>query len=232
MLGIGIIDDREEQREEISETFNLAFSTQIPLGRRPKNWELFPSVPLPNLRDYPFWIAENDIAALVIDQRLREVPTPQYSVNYDGHDVVKYLRPRMRNLPIVVVTGYQDDVLKHISDDVTVIVGKDELGSRGRDLTKEIIEKAEIYKNDYTTKLARIDELAQQVALGKATSENIKELRVLQIELQLPFVDIKNENDQWLSRLEATVNKLEASEKDARSFIEKIKKNTNETSGD
>lgn len=232
MLGIGIIDDREEQREEISETFELAFSKDTSSRKTLKNWELFPSVPLPNLRDYPFWIAENKIAALVVDQRLREVPPPQYRIDYDGHDVVKYLRPRMRTLPIIVVTGYQDDVLEGIRDDVTVIVGKDELGQRGEDLTKEILEKAKIYKNDHTTKLARIDELAQQVALGNASTEDIKELRGLQTELQLPFVDIKNENDQWLSRFEAAIKNLEASEKEAKLFIEKVRKSTGETSGD
>jgi CheY-like chemotaxis protein len=169
MLGIGIVDDRQDQREEISETFELALSRGMSGGMQ-GNYELFPSVPLPNLRDYPFWIIENKITALIIDQRLKEVPTPQYRVDYDGHEVVKYLRPRMRNLPIVIVTGYQDDVLEDIRDEVTEIIGKDELGRRGNDLTKEILEKAEIYKNDYTTKLARIDELAQRVALGKATS--------------------------------------------------------------
>jgi hypothetical protein len=232
MLGIGIIDDREEQREEISETFDLAFAKEGSSKKTQKNWELFPSVPLPNLRDYPFWITENKISALIVDQRLKEVPPADYHINYDGHDVVKYLRPRMRNLPIVVVTGYQDDVLKDIRDEVTVIVGKDELGRRGNELTKEILEKAEIYKKDYTKKLARIDELAQQVALGKASSENIEELRGLQTDLQLPFVDIKNENDQWLGRFETAIKKLEASEQEARAFIEKTKKTTDETSGD
>ncbi len=227
MSGIGIVDDRAEQRDEISEAFELALSK----GKSPKSiqksWKLVPSAPLPNLRDYPFWIIENKIVALVIDQRLRE----GYRIDYDGHDVVKYLRPRMRNLPIIVVTGYQDEVLRNIHDDVTVIIGKDELGRRSDELTKEILKKAEVYKKDYTTKLARVDELARQVALGRATDKSIIELRGLQTELQLPFIDIKNENDQWLSRFEEGLNKLEALEKDAKSFIEKIQKTTDETSG-
>ncbi len=230
MLGIGIVDDREEQREEISEAFELARPKDISTEKIEKNWELFLSVPLPNLRDYPFWITEHKISALIVDQRLREVPTPKYHIDYDGHQVVKYLRPRMPNLPIVVVTGYQDDVLEDIRDEVTFIVGKDELGRRGNDLTKEILEKAEVYKKDYIFKLAKIDELAQKVALGKATAENIKELRGLQMELALPFVEKKIETDQWLIRFEETVNKLEALEKDAKLFIEKVEKSNNESS--
>lgn len=226
MLGIGIIDDREEQREEISEAFELALPKDVSPEKIKRSWELFSSDPLPNRRDYPFWIAENKIVALIIDERLRE----KCHVDYDGHDVVRYLRPRMRNLPIFVVTGYQDEVLKTIRDDVTEIIGKDEWGRRGNDLTKEILKKAEVYKKDNTRKLAKINELAQKVALGKATVENINELEELQMELALPFVEKKIETDRWLSRFEETVNKLEALEKDAKSFIEKIEKNSGETS--
>jgi hypothetical protein len=52
------------------------------------------------------------------------------------------------------------------------------------------------------------------------------------LEKRLPFIDIKNENAQWLSRFEEAVNKLEALEKDAKSFIEGIQKTNGETSGD
>src|SRR5687768_16576898 len=103
MPTIGIIDDRADHRETVRRTIELRL-------RRFQGWAAVDSEPLAAVTDYPSWIAENDVAVLVLDERLTESRRVRdVTVNYNGHHVVQFLRTTYRDLPIYVVTAYPDD---------------------------------------------------------------------------------------------------------------------------
>lgn len=227
MLNIGIIDDKEEERSDIAEVFETAFAKHNAAlsKRKQQKFETVSSPPLPLVNDYPAWIYENKLSALIIDEKLREMPPDGYHIDYDGHDVIDYVKTRMLTLPVIVVTNVPDDQdLDKRFAKVDDIIPKAVWGEKGEKIAERLINRAENYKGIYIQKLAVVDKLSQKVALGTASEEDIEHLRGLQTEFSLPFIDGKLEIDSWLSDMENTLREFSELEEKAKSFIEKHEK--------
>ncbi len=111
MPTIGIVDDDAKARESDVRSINTHL--------RSKGWKAIGTHPLPHLKEYPSWIAENEIAALLIDQKLggKSSGTAGH-VNYEGDDVVKSVRQRNKTLPMYFLTNYSGDrsVTRRVTD--------------------------------------------------------------------------------------------------------------------
>ena len=103
MPAIGVVDDRSTQRRQLVRGIDT--SDVLPEG-----WRSLGINPLNTITEYPNWINENDVAALVLDERLQEQQADvEVHVNYDGHDVVDYLRKTIPDFPIFIVTAAPND---------------------------------------------------------------------------------------------------------------------------
>lgn len=103
MTMIGVIDDRDVDRQMIVDG--------IGLGNKEGGWGIINTVPLPALDEYPAWISQNKICALVLDELLDEKVNNGKAVDYQGHDLVDFVRERFRTLPIFVVTAHSSDLV-------------------------------------------------------------------------------------------------------------------------
>ena len=97
---IGIVDDRDDVRTIMLDTVELALSD---------GWEAIAIPPLSSLDSYPSWISQEEIVVLLIDERLNEVANVNGAVDYEGHDLVDYMRQHMPEFPIFVVTSYKEN---------------------------------------------------------------------------------------------------------------------------
>ena len=117
MPTIGIIDDREDVRK----TLRMGMKTVLE-----SDWNTVDSSPLPQLNDYLSWIGTNKIVSLIVDEKLNEIALDlSGAVDYYGHDLVDFLRSRLKTFPIFVVTSYPDEQsLKDRFKDVEAIIDR------------------------------------------------------------------------------------------------------------
>lgn len=204
MFGIGIVDDEKERLESFVEDFkDVKDKNEIEVDG--DDWETFPIVPFANLEDYPNWILENGITALVIDEKLRNT-----GATYDGHDLLDFLKPKFSWMPVYVVTGYaSEDSLKERFEKATDIIEKNEWSRNRLPLAGRVVVSARDHSNLYETKHIALDELAEKVAKGEASPEEQRRLNALRDEIQLPFVEESEERDKWLGHFESSVAKLQ-----------------------
>src|SRR5258708_32416874 len=100
MAAIAVIDARLDHRVTVQRHVTANLTTP--------GWECLAPSPLANLGDYPAWLWEHDVAVLILDERLREVGGPA-GIDYEGHELVEYLRQRLPTFPMFVVTSFEND---------------------------------------------------------------------------------------------------------------------------
>ncbi len=119
MTAIAVIDDRDNIRKMIVD--------EILLGNQESGWQIIDSVPLPSLEEYPSWIGQNKICAMVIDELLDEKIINGEAVNYWGHDLVDFIRERFKTMPIFIISAHSDDdSLQERFKDVEEIIERDD----------------------------------------------------------------------------------------------------------
>jgi hypothetical protein len=88
-------DDELERRSCVDVLLELFADTGI---------HIEPHAPFPTLADYSALIANNEAAALILDERLNTAG----GVNYTGAELAAHLRAIGGNLPIFILTNYPD----------------------------------------------------------------------------------------------------------------------------
>ena len=106
MPNLGLIDDRVDSRQA------FMLKIKLPLKKTYSEWDIIDTSPFKNLEDYDSWIIENEISAIIIDEKLDEghIDSEIGHSEYLGHQVVQYLRSRFKELPIYCVTSYDRTV--------------------------------------------------------------------------------------------------------------------------
>jgi len=205
MPTIGIIDDREDQRESIQTIFNLC----APDDNR---WSFLAIEPLESIEDYPSWIVDNDVAGIVLDERLHEeVTSSGQHVDYNGHELAEHIRQGMETFPIFVVTSFQDQDLFDRQNIVENIIERTEFSGKNRQTHVDRILRAGIRFSEYFAKeLSIISELANKVATGKANDKDKEELRVKQTSIKLAFpVSELTDRDDWINTLNSEIEEFD-----------------------
>ncbi len=103
MPGICIIDDRVDIRGTLENKIRFV------LKKKQLDWTIISQDPFLDKSEYLNFINETDIGVLILDERLHESGTGQQSVNYNGSDLVIFLRQYLKNFPIYSITSYHED---------------------------------------------------------------------------------------------------------------------------
>ncbi len=217
MPTVGIIDDRRKLRH----TLAVNLSTQLPT-----DWQYIESDPLPDLSDYPGWIGENEIVALITDEKLHEQAADSKShVSYNGHDLVDFLRKRYATLPIFVVTSYDDDeaLLKRFKD-VDGIINRRGFNRSPEEFVPRITRASQQYFETMQKQLTELSVVASKIATGKTTKKDKDKAKALQTNLQTPFADQLTDRSEWLSKLEAELTELDRLKEEIEDYLKKKKK--------
>lgn len=219
MPTIGIIDDRSDQRKTLK---NFIF---LKITEISDKWDIIDEPPLQNLQDYPSWLLENEISILILDERLRETSNSSTRINYDGHEVVDYIRSTLHTLPIYVVTAYPyDSEIVQRFPDVEEIISREELTDSQKNYMPRLLRAGQKYLEVFQKELATLSVKAEKIAKGNATQKDIDELRSIQskINTSLPLDSMQTQND-WLKSFEEGMEQLEIIYNKAEKLLKKKK---------
>ncbi|MBV6400192.1 MAG: hypothetical protein CNIPEHKO_00475 [Anaerolineales bacterium] len=204
MTSIGVIDDRNEERQIIV--------GGIRFGKNDDAWNIVDSKPLTSLEEYPAWIGQNKICVLVIDELLDEKINGGVAVEYKGHNLVDYIRQRLPTLPIFVITSYSNDpsLLERFKD-VEGIVERQDFSSNYKDYVPRIIRAAQQYLNVFQEELNELASFAQRIATGEPLSyEEQTRAQAIQTKLDIAYsINAITDISNWLDEATTLVSKIQ-----------------------
>jgi hypothetical protein len=203
---VGVIDDRLESRT------TLARMLEMNLSKVSEDLTTIDSQPLRELHDYPSWIAENDVVAIVLDERLQEqAEDAEGHVNYDGHQLVDFLRDHALDLPLYVVTAFSGDVeLNQRLGQVEGIIDRTAFNGNPLAFAQRIARSGLRFFEENQRRFAEMAEAAASVAMGRASEEEVEKLRALQEALRIPLAaDELSEQSRWINDISEQLRKLQ-----------------------
>lgn len=188
----------------------------------PKGWSAIGTAPLQRLTDYPSWIAENDVAVLIVDEELgSRSASPTGHVKYKGHDLVQSLRARNKTLPIYFLTNYANQKL--VKDQIPAVEGVFDKKSFRRDradYVKRLIRRGKDYFNSVKDQLADLHALSLKIAKGQATAKEKTDAKAIQASLELPLLtETFNTRSEWLAEYEQKVKEFEKLKKEVQKYL-------------
>ena len=213
MPTIAIVDDETRYRNTDVEALKLNL---------PKGWTAIGISPLERLSDYPSWIAENDVAVLLVDEELgSQSSSPTGHVRYKGHNLVKSLRARNKTLPIYFLTNYGSQA--PVKDQIPAVEGvfdKKVFRRRRADFIKRLTRRGKDYFTSVKDQLAELNDLSLKIAKGEATAKERKDAKAIQTNLELPLLtESFNDRSEWLEQYEQKVDQFEKLKKEVEQYL-------------
>jgi len=211
-LTIGIIDDRDDQRETLKTNLELSI---------PKNWEVIDTQPLQSVRDYPCWITENDVALILLDERLNEQGRKGRYASYKGHELVDFIRKSFPTFPIFVITAYpKDPDLIERFKDVEEIIDRTEFYKKKDGYVPRFLRAAQKFVEAHHAELEKLSELAEKIAKGNASKNELSDMKAIQGKFGLIFVpEIVEERESWISKFNEKISGLEKLETEIEKYL-------------
>lgn len=218
MKTIGIIDDKDSARK--------SFARQIKnvLERLYPDWEVIDRKPFMKKDDYPQWIIENEISVLILDQQLDgEAIENGKSVDYNGHNLVKELRFRFKDLPVYSITSYA------LSEELTANLSYFNLILSMRDFDEDtdnyinlFVKSGISFYNEFKKELSRLGELSRKIADGKYLREDLLEIQALQTRLIIPhFSDELLDREKNIEKLEELISDIKVHQENLIQYLNK-----------
>jgi hypothetical protein len=220
MPALAVIDDREDMRETLAR--NIA--TDLP-----KPWSVIQSDPLPTMSDYSSWIAENEVAALILDERLQEqIAGRKTHVDYSGHELARHLRKHWPSLPIFMVTTHRgDSALQDPKNEVAFeeIFNRDDFYNRSNIYTQRIVRAAQRFLDTYQKELTALGACASKIASGRGSRQDKERLLAIQTKINSAFPSLTALTDSAcpLKELENAVQRLEQITAKAKKLTKKAR---------
>lgn len=216
-MTLGIIDDRNQTRR------SFARKLYLEVKELDSKWEVLDIEPFIEKEDYVQWILENNISALIIDERLYEEETDcGNNISYSGHQLVEFLRIRFKDLPLYIITNVAISAdVKKIYNQFNLILGKREFDEKLKDYLNLIIMSGNKFFNNNQMELERLSYLSEKIIDGKASNEEISEAKALQLRLVIPHTTESNvKREDWLKELGELVTNLDGLSSDIKQFLE------------
>ena len=182
-LKILIVDDRANVRERLRELIELSLNQDADI-------EVDDIFPLDAIGDYASYILENDVAALLLDERLNESQNPLTGTHiaYLGHEVVDSLRSSLPDFPIYVVTTFRTDSdLVAKESDFEDVVERSEFLKDIEKYTSRIQRAASRFWDSMRQQLNTLEALTTKAAHGNLNEAERRQLVAVREALALPF---------------------------------------------
>lgn len=219
MSTILVIDDRAKERDKVV----ALVSHSLP---EDSTWTARGIEPLVAIDEYGSLITEEDIAVLVLDEKLQEQPAESTgaAVNYNGHELVSFLRPRFPDLPIFVVTAHEaEEDVQSAAPDVEGIINRMEFNRDPRVHTARMIRSGHRFSQALQGDLNYLSEISEKLALGTAADEEVQKMTSIREKLALPFPttdltqakDLVPQAEKLISEAQALLDKINSERKQA-----------------
>jgi hypothetical protein len=172
--------------------------------------------PFEKIEQYFAFITENEVCALILDERLNDQSGPTSGpVNYKGNELVSELRVRLKDFPIFMVTTYtpDDDLLAKFNQFEYIITRGEMSEDGGQKYVPIFIRSAQRYLDSNNAELSEFNDLTKRIAAGEKEPKLLDRLKALQVKLELPTVGF-NDRNAWLDEYETHIQQLEALKKE------------------
>lgn len=204
---IAIIDDNAEQGETLMKIMNNY------VKKYTDGISVVAQYPFKDIEKYMSFITENDICALILDEKLNDQQTPEgTTVEYQGHQLVSILRARLKNFPIFMVSNYiEAEELQEKESEFEYMLTRTELteSDDGKKIVPIILRAAQRYLDANTKELSEFDVLTREIASGSNDPKQMERLRALQLKLELSSVGF-DDRKAWLDQYSKHIQDLEA----------------------
>lgn len=198
MAKIVIVDDNKDQRE----TYAIRLKQFI--KELNSDIQIIDIFPFEKPSDYYGFIDAENIAATIVDEKLHNDSQPnKLPVEYNGSDLVMFIRERYKYIPFFTLTNYpEDQVLQEKINEYDYIFSKKEFTIK----QVEIIQRAcQRYLVENLKELSMYDDLTRKIASGKAEGDDIEKLKALQQKLQIPLSTFLKDREEWLNEYEKQI---------------------------
>lgn len=218
MAGICIIDDRVDIRETLERKIKFVFR------KNNIDWQVISQDPFIDKMDYLSFIHEHDIGVLILDERLHETSSGQNSVDYNGSQLVIFLRQYLKDFPIYSITSYhEDDDLENQFSEFDEIIARESFYSKAEEYIARFIRAGQRFLTAHNKQLLRLSELSELIAQGTAVETDLEELKIIQEGLNIPFSDYGYANRElWLEDYEKNLADLSGLNNEIEEFLKKI----------
>lgn len=215
MPNIGIVDDREAHRTTVAK--NVAMYLSEP-------WGELNVFPFQSMGEYLSWIQEEEIAALIVDERLHEDAKSGQSVDYNGNKLANYLRKNLPDFPIFVVTTHADDQdLQDSKADVDDIINRDKFNEEPETFVRRIVRAGQRFFEQYQSELNQLAQLSEKIAIGQATQADSNQLLALQAKIGISSDPNNNfEKSELISTLSAQLDQFNLIKEKIESLLKDV----------
>jgi len=220
MPTIGIIDDKKSQRESAQRIISNYLSENY------GEWECVDTYPFRDKVDYVNWIVENDIAVLILDEQLTGEKSSQgWNVDYDGHDLIVFIRETYPTFPVFAMTAYgakTQELVDRYNLFEDILEDKDFYSKPEQEIDR-FVRSGQRFTDTNLEELNKVSLVSKLLAEGKQVSqEDISEAKAIQERLGLPFTidSIKNRSEA-VDLLEKELNDFESIISEIESFLKK-----------
>lgn len=217
MPAIGLIDDRKDYRESVK----ILIEAELQ-----ERWTVEELSPLDRLADYLKWIDDFEIGAIILDEKFeRRSNSKSKLAQYQGHDLVDFIRSHYPTLPIFIITAYDETPeLKNKFKDVEEILSKKEFGVKSKAYVARILRSAQRFLDTFQAELEELSETATKIATGKAKKKDIARAKAIQEKILISFpLELIDSRAKWLQEMEDNLQKLEQLEQKANRIIASVK---------
>lgn len=180
MSVIAVIDDRAAMRESVAE--------RIRLGLEDLNldWDVIADEPLEAIATYPSWIADNDVAVLVLDEKLgEEIGRRGSAVAYTGHEVAAAVREQLPELPQLIITSIKNSDELEGAAELDAIVQRDEFNKHSRVYVERMVRMGARFVDRNEAELTELTELSKKVVAGTANQDDLARLSAIREKIQI-----------------------------------------------
>ncbi|MCX5795034.1 MAG: hypothetical protein NTY77_06040 [Elusimicrobia bacterium] len=202
MPTIAIVDDRPENRESLQ---NLIEPKLLP------GWDCRPLHPLENLSDYLSLLVdkEKDIVAIVLDEKLHERgSTEKKNVTYRGTDLAKFLRKRLPEFPIYLITSFQEE-LKTDEGLFEELFPRNIFTKNPGVHVKRMIRAGLRFSRNFQKELNELSAVATRIAQGNHTVTDLRRATAIREQLGIAFpAGEMADRTEWLNQLNSSIDGL------------------------
>ena len=206
MSNICIIDDNADQSGTLKKALNFF------LKKITDKATIIDQLPFDNPEDYFSFIEQNNVSALILDERLNDQPALNGKpVDYKGNQLVETLRERLKDFPIYMITAHAgDEELLAKENQFEAVINREDITTDENQASlfvSRLFRSSQRFSEANNNELLEFTTLSSKLAQGDSNPETVERLKVLQTVLELPLSGF-DDRKTWLDKYEEEITKL------------------------
>lgn len=175
---IGLIDDFRGYAESVVNNVSMWLESQ-----NINETTIVYHYPDKDINDSISWIVNEPVSVLILDEKLGISQESQ--VDYKGHDLVQLVRSRIPDLPIYILTNYQDDdCLLNTQDSIEFIISKDKFISEQMNVWfNRFMRSGNRFYQNRKKVFNELTRLAEKIAIGEGNDDDKQRIASLREEI-------------------------------------------------